>query len=87
MILTSAQMGVDAHIPRRPAQALSFAIGYMLLGFWVTVLFGHSEIDHVDDLIGRTLSAVKMGLERKHSLLLPFVPGRPIRKLSGLMSR
>jgi len=48
-ILTSTQMGVDAHVSRRAAQTLSFAIGYMLLGLRVTVLLGHTEIDHVDD--------------------------------------
>ena len=50
-ILTSAQMGVDTHVARRPTQALSFAIGYMLLGFRVTVLLGHPEVDHVNDLM------------------------------------
>lgn len=49
MMLTSPQMGVDTHVSRRAAQALSFAIGYMLFGLWVTVLLGHTEIDHMDD--------------------------------------
>jgi len=65
MILTSTQMGVDAHIPRRPAQALSFAIGYMLLGFRVTILFGHTEIDHVDDLRKPKSADAKGGVVRE----------------------
>jgi hypothetical protein len=51
MTLTSSQMGVDAHIACRPAQALSFTIGNVLLGFRVTILLGHPEIDHMDDLM------------------------------------
>ena len=91
MTPTSAQVSVNAHVPCRPAQALSFAIGYMLLGFRVTVLFSHTEIDHVDDLMEPCSADAKCGQrksrEEEHSPLLPFVPGRPIRKLSGLMSR
>jgi len=44
-------MGVDAHIPRGSAQALSFTVGYMLLGFRVAILLGHAKINHVDDLM------------------------------------
>lgn len=84
--LTSAQMGVDAHIARRPTQALSFTVGYMLLGFRVTILLGHPEVDHVDDLMG-SADAEGSAFRGVHLPLLPFVPGRPIKKLSGLMSR
>ena len=50
MIFTSAEMGVDAHVSSGTAQALSLAIGYMLFGLGVTILLGHAEVDHVDDL-------------------------------------
>ena len=91
MTLTSAKMSVDAHVPCRPAQALSFAIRYMLFGFRIAVLLGHAEIDHVNDLMNRNQPTLSLGERRsggsEHSPLLPFVPGRPIKKLSGLMSR
>lgn len=85
MIPTSTQMGVDAHVPRSTTQALSFAIGYMLFGFRVAILLGHTEIDHMDNLMGS--AEAERCCRREHLLLLPFVPVRPIKKLSGLMSR
>lgn len=85
-ILTSTQMGVDAHVACRATQALSFTIRYMLLGFRITILFGHPEVDHVNDLMTSDGAKCRFFGER-HLPLLPFVPGRPIKKLSGLMSR
>lgn len=87
-ILTSAQMGVNTHIACRPTQALSFTIGYMLLGFRVTILFGHPEVDHVNGLTASAdVKSDVFGGGHSLFLLLPSVPGLPIKKLSGLMSR
>ena len=46
--LTASQMRVDAHVPRRPAQALSFPIRNVLLRLRVAVLLRHAEVDDVD---------------------------------------
>lgn len=43
-------MGVDAHIARSAAEALTLAIGNVLLGSGVTVLLCHAKIDHVNQV-------------------------------------
>lgn len=45
-------MGVDTHVARCTGQRLPLAVGDMLLGLGVTVLFGHAKIDHVDYIGG-----------------------------------
>ena len=90
MSLTSAKMGVDAHVPCWREQAFSFAIRYMP-GFRMVVMLSHAEIDHVDYLVDHDQPTLNPGERRgggsEHSPSLPFVPGRPIRKWSGLISR
>jgi len=49
MILATAKMGVDAHVPWRPALALPLAIWYMLHGFRIAIMLGHAEISDVND--------------------------------------
>ena len=41
-------MRVDAHVARGAGQTLALAVRYVLLCLGVTVLFGHSKIDHED---------------------------------------
>lgn len=48
---TSTQMCVDAHISGRPAQALPLSVRYVLLGFRVSILFGHAEINNMYDWV------------------------------------
>lgn len=45
--VTSAKVGVDAHVPRGAAQRLALAIWNMLLRLRVAVLLGHPKVDHV----------------------------------------
>lgn len=45
-------MCVDAHIPCGAGQGLSFSVRDVLLGFGVSVLLGHAEVDDVDN-VGR----------------------------------
>lgn len=46
---TSTQVRVDTHVPRCPAQTLSFPVRDVLFRLGVPVLLGHAEIDDVDD--------------------------------------
>ena len=41
-------MSVDAHVPRRSAQTLSFPVGDVLFRLGVAVLLGHTEIDDMN---------------------------------------
>ena len=50
--LFAPEVGVDAHVTSRPGQGFSFPVGNVLFGLWVSVLLGHAEIDHVDDICG-----------------------------------
>lgn len=87
---TASQMSVDAHVPSRAAQTLPFPVRYMLLRLGVAVLLRHTKVDDVDHCHRiahqdqRDSNAAK---PRPHAPFAFFVPGRPIRKLSGLMSR
>lgn len=45
-------MGIDRHVSCCSAQTLSLSVWDMLLGLWVSILFGHSEIDDMDDIGG-----------------------------------
>ena len=45
-------MGIDRHVSCCYAQTLSLSVWDMLLGLWVSILFGHSEIDDMDDIGG-----------------------------------
>jgi len=51
MVLASAKVGIDAHVPWRPAQGLPLTIRYMLFGFRIAILLGRAEIDDVNDLM------------------------------------
>jgi hypothetical protein len=78
-------MSVDAHVPSCAAQTLSFTIRDVLLSLGIPVLLGHTKIDHMNywDIV----STKGTWRTPVHSPLAPLVPGRPIKKLSGLMSR
>jgi len=45
-------MGVDRHVSCCSTQTLSLSVRDMLLCLGVSVLFGHSEIDHMNDIGG-----------------------------------
>lgn len=45
-------MRVDTHVTGGTRKRLSLAVGNMLLGFGVAVLFGHSKVDDMND-VGR----------------------------------
>jgi hypothetical protein len=64
-------MGVDAHVPSRPAQTLSFAIGDVLSGLWVTVLLGHPEIDYAKPKINIAIAKFQYRLLDGGSILCP----------------
>jgi hypothetical protein len=48
--LFTSKMGVDTHVTGSTGQRLSLTVGNVLLGLGVSVLLGHAEIDHVDDI-------------------------------------
>lgn len=77
-------MSVDAHVPRRSTKTLPFSVRDMLFGLGVAVLLCHSEINHVYRL--KAVSEDRTAL-CGDPLLAPLEPGRPMRKLSGLISR
>jgi hypothetical protein len=78
-------MSIDAHVSRRATQTFPFPVRNVLLGFRIAVLFGHSEVNDMNDYktYVNIISAMNVG----NSRLAAFVPGRPMRKLSGLISR
>lgn len=45
-------MRVDAHVSSRAGQRLALAVGNVLFCFGVTILFGHTEVDDMDDIGG-----------------------------------
>ena len=45
-------MGIDGHVSCCSTQTLSLSVWDMLLCFRVSVLFGHSEIDDMNDIRG-----------------------------------
>mmetsp|Transcript_12576 Transcript_12576/g.26627 ORF Transcript_12576/g.26627 Transcript_12576/m.26627 type:complete len:345 (+) Transcript_12576:829-1863(+) len=49
--LLDTDVGVDRGVPRRPGQVLVLAVGYVLVGAGIAVLFGQTEIDNVDDAL------------------------------------
>ena len=46
--LFNANVGVDAGVPCGPRQVFVFAVWNVLVGAWIAVLFGETEIDNVD---------------------------------------
>lgn len=48
--LFASQMGVDTHVSSGAGQRLALAVRDMLLSLGVTVLLGHTKVDHVDDI-------------------------------------
>ncbi|SRR6266403_1080706 len=85
---TSAQVSVNTHVSRSSTQALAFTVRDVLLCLWITVLLGHPKIHdmyHCHCAQRRFTCAYKT--KERRAPLAPFVPGRPTRKLSGLMSR
>ena len=58
-------MCVNAHVPRRSAQTLSFPVGDVLFRLGVAVLLGHAEIDDMDDI-----SALRAGATDKEIIRL-----------------
>lgn len=50
--LLASKMGVDAHVTRGSRQRLALPIRNVLLRLGVTVLLGHAEVDHVDNIGG-----------------------------------
>lgn len=39
-------MGIDTHVSSCSRQTFTFSVRYMLLGFWITIQFRHSVINH-----------------------------------------
>ena len=79
-------MGIDTHVSCRTTQALPFPVRNVLLGLGIPILLRHTEIDDVDDYTPTNSG----GRALRYNMVVPLevlVPGRPIRKLSGLMSR
>lgn len=95
--LTSSKMGIDAHVTSGATEALPFPIWDMLLSLWIPVLLSHTKIDDMNDYDTCVTTPERKRLEHqpraktrgqmKRSLLEAFDPARPIRKLSGLISR
>ena len=81
---TSPQVRVDAHVTRSTTQTLALPVWYMLLRLRIAVLLSHTEVNDMDDW-RRMSRRTREALHR--SLFAVFVPGRPMRKLSGLISR
>lgn len=79
-------MSVDAHIPSSSTQTLPFPVRDMLAGFRIAVLLGHTEVDDTmeQEMKLRTPKLNDMTYKTVDAFL---VPGGPIKKLSGLMSR
>lgn len=50
--LFASKMRVDTHVTGSAGQRFPLAVGDVLLGLGVSVLLGHTEVDHVDD-VGR----------------------------------
>jgi hypothetical protein len=50
--LLTAQMCVDTHVTSSTRQGFTLTVGDVLLGLGITVLLGHAEIDHVNDIGG-----------------------------------
>jgi hypothetical protein len=46
---TSAKMCVNAHISCSAAKTFAFPVWYVLLGFRISILFGHTKIDNMDN--------------------------------------
>jgi hypothetical protein len=93
---TSSQVSVDTHVSCSATKTLAFTVRYMLLCLWVTILLGHPKIHDVNDwLPSQRFNAqpttqgrdIKEGGKERHAPFAAFVPGRPTRKLSGLISR
>lgn len=95
--LTSSKMGIDAHVTSGATEALPFPIWNMLLSLWIPVLLSHTKVDDVNDYDTCVTTRARKRLEHqprvktrgrmKRSPLDVFDPARPIRKLSGLISR
>ena len=79
-------MGVDAHVARGSAQALSFSVGNVLLRLGIPVLLRHAKVDDVHHWAADHLNK-RRGEGEEDGPFEFFVPGRPMRKLSGLISR
>lgn len=43
-------MGIDAHVPCGPTEALPLAVGYMLLRLWIPILLRHPKINHMNQV-------------------------------------
>ena len=43
-------MGIDAHVPRGPTEALPLTIGYMLLRLRIPILLRHPKIHNMDQV-------------------------------------
>lgn len=50
--LLTAQVRIYAHVAGSARERFSLPVGDVLFGLGVSVLFGHSEVNHMDD-IGR----------------------------------
>lgn len=48
--LLASQMGVDTHVTSGTRKRFTFPVGNVLLRLGVTVLFGHTKIDNVDNV-------------------------------------
>lgn len=79
-------MGVDTHVPCRTAQTLPFTVRDVLFGLGIPILLRHTEIDDMDDCTSTRSDGQALG-DYMAVPLAVLVPGRPLRKLSGLISR
>lgn len=85
---TPAQMGVDAHVSGGPAQALPLAVRDVLFAARSRRPISSVSPDaHARTHVFGSRYCLAMPKSTRWTTLAPFVPGRPIKKLSGLMSR
>jgi len=83
---TSPQVSVDAHVPCRTTQTLALSIRYVLLCLGITILLCHTKVHDVYHWYRVNEPRVNAMNERR-APFAALVPGRPTRKLSGLISR
>lgn len=79
MMLTSSKMRVDGHVSGCSAQTLSLSVGDMLFA-------EVRQIPSITHVLG-SLYCLAIPKSTTWMVFAPFVAGRPIKKLSGLISR
>lgn len=57
-------MSVDTHVTCCAGQRLALAVRDVLLGLGVSILLGHTKVDHVDDIGGLSAGATNQEVIR-----------------------